>query len=188
MEKLGSKLSNPIEDRNRTFIWRIRMITVKDTLRRIKTGKARPDEIRIKVWKYLGNVSVEWLRNPFNEIVSINKIPSELRKMGSAECNCWTSSLSWVMSASQESELEVAWPNGVEVVCGCGCVHYATINDMIHIIWLAIFHPTVWLNMNGLTKVITLFVTTSTSTRTTTKTTTFTETTTRITTTSIAID
>jgi hypothetical protein len=37
----------------------------------------RPDGIRIKVWKYLGEISIAWLTILFNNICRVNKTPTE---------------------------------------------------------------------------------------------------------------
>lgn len=66
-------MGNPTKDRNRRFLQRIRLIKVKDALRIMNVGKAVGlDEILIKVWKYLGDVSICWFTNIFNKILSVN--------------------------------------------------------------------------------------------------------------------
>ena len=83
-------------------------------------------------------------------------------------CTCWTCSLNWVMGASWEPKPLVACPDGVEQVMGF------TINDLMHIIWLIMFHPIIRLGMIGNTIVTAYPITISTrratiTMRTTTK-------------------
>ena len=66
-------MGNPMKDRNRRFVRRIRMTEVKDALRIMNVVKAVGlDEIPIKVWKCLGDVSICWLTNLFNKILRVN--------------------------------------------------------------------------------------------------------------------
>lgn len=66
-------MGNPMKDRNRRFVRRIRMTEVKDALRIMNVVKAVGlDEFPIKVWKCLGDVSIYWLTNLFNKILRVN--------------------------------------------------------------------------------------------------------------------
>ena len=82
LQKKWTELGNPIEDRNRGFVWKIRMTKVRYTLRRMKMRKAMGHvEIPIEVWKCLGDMGVEWLTNLFNYILRVDKMPSKWRKI-----------------------------------------------------------------------------------------------------------
>ena len=55
-----SELHNQIEDKNRKFVWRIRMIEIKG-IKEMEMGKAvGPNEILIEIWKCLGDVGIGW--------------------------------------------------------------------------------------------------------------------------------
>ena len=57
---------------------RISKEEVKDTLRKMKSGKAiGPDLIPVEIWKRLGEEGVEWLTELFNVIFRTVKMPNE---------------------------------------------------------------------------------------------------------------
>ena len=61
-----SELINPIMDRNRRFVRRIKITEINDELKRMKTGKfVGHDEIPIEVWKCLGDMGIEMVDKPF---------------------------------------------------------------------------------------------------------------------------
>jgi len=61
-------------------VLRISKEEVKDTLRKMKSGKAiGPDLIPVEIWKRLGEEGVEWLTELFNVIFRTVKMPSEWR-------------------------------------------------------------------------------------------------------------
>ena len=50
-------------------------------MKRMKVGKAMgPDDIPIKVWRCLGDLSIVWLTKMFNNIYRSNKMPKEWRR------------------------------------------------------------------------------------------------------------
>ena len=68
-------MSNPIEVRNNRSVRRIRMIVVKDALRRMSNGYAVD-----QMWKCFDDVGACWLTNLFNKILSVYKMPSDWRR------------------------------------------------------------------------------------------------------------
>jgi hypothetical protein len=79
-EKTAIELDDSI-DTNRRFIQRIQESEVKETLKKMKTGKALgPNDILIEVWRYLGDIAIMWLTKLFNTIFRSNKIPDEWRR------------------------------------------------------------------------------------------------------------
>ncbi|KAK9135564.1 hypothetical protein Syun_014894 [Stephania yunnanensis] len=55
---------NPHQERNVNYTRNIRIVEVKEALKRMKIGKAcGPDEIPIEVWKCLGEIRLTWLTN-----------------------------------------------------------------------------------------------------------------------------
>jgi hypothetical protein len=76
-EKIAIKLDDSI-DTNRRFVRRIQESEVKETLKKIKTGKALgPDDIPIEVWRCLGDIAIVWLTKLFNTIFWSNKMSDE---------------------------------------------------------------------------------------------------------------
>ena len=54
---------------------------VKNALRRMKKGKAvGPDELSLEVWKYMGNMEIEFLTRLFNRLLVGERIPEEWRR------------------------------------------------------------------------------------------------------------
>jgi hypothetical protein len=54
---------------------------VKETLKKIKTGKAlEPYDISIEVWRCLKDIAIVWLTKLFNIIFRSNKMPDEWRR------------------------------------------------------------------------------------------------------------
>ena len=61
---------------NRLFYRRIRVLEVREALKRMENGKSvGPDGIPIEVWKCLGEEGVIWLTKLFNEILRSKKMP-----------------------------------------------------------------------------------------------------------------
>jgi hypothetical protein len=76
-EKTAIELDDSV-DTNRRFVRRIQKSEVKETLKKIKTGKAlEPDDIPIEVWRCLENIAIVWLTKLFNIIFRSNKMPDE---------------------------------------------------------------------------------------------------------------
>jgi hypothetical protein len=74
-EKSAIELDDSI-DTNRQFIRRIHESDVKETLKKMKTGKAlEPDDIPIEVWRCLGDIAIVWHTKLFN------KMPGEWRSI-----------------------------------------------------------------------------------------------------------
>ena len=70
-----------MEDRNRRSVQRIRVIEIKNALKKMKMGKVLgPDGISIEIWKCLGDLGLYQLTNLFNEVLSVNKMPIEQKK------------------------------------------------------------------------------------------------------------
>jgi hypothetical protein len=77
---LSIELDISSDDLNRQFVRKIQEFEIKDTLKRMKGGKAMGlDEIPIKVWRSLGDVAIVWLTKLFNLIFRSNKMPDEWR-------------------------------------------------------------------------------------------------------------
>ena len=75
------QLDDSFEDTNRCFVWRIQESEVRETLKRMKGGKAMgPDGIPIEVWRCLGDVAIVWLTKLFNHICRLNKMPDEWKR------------------------------------------------------------------------------------------------------------
>ena len=54
---------------------------VKNTLRRIKKGKAAgPDELPVEVWKCMGKMEIKFLTRLFNRLLMGEKMPEEWRR------------------------------------------------------------------------------------------------------------
>ena len=54
---------------------------VKNALRRMKKGKAvGPDELPVKVWKYMGKMEIEFLTRLFNRLLMGERMPEEWRR------------------------------------------------------------------------------------------------------------
>ncbi|KAL5168243.1 LINE-1 retrotransposable element ORF2 protein [Glycine soja] len=69
------------EDRNYKYYRRIQKQEVKEALKRMSNDKAvGPDNIPIEVWKTLGDRSLEWLTELFNEIMRSKRMPEEWRR------------------------------------------------------------------------------------------------------------
>ena len=63
------QLDDSFDDTNRRFVRRIQESEVRETLKRMKGGKAmRPDSIPIKVWRCLEDIAIVWLTKLFNYI------------------------------------------------------------------------------------------------------------------------
>ena len=55
---------------------------VKNALRRIKKGKAvGPVELPVKVWKFMGEMGIEFLTRLFNRLLMGERIPKEWRRI-----------------------------------------------------------------------------------------------------------
>jgi hypothetical protein len=69
------------DDLNRQFVRRIQEYEVKDTLKRMKGGKAMDsDGMPIEVWRILRDVTIVWLTKLFNLIFRSNKMPDQWRR------------------------------------------------------------------------------------------------------------
>ena len=56
------QLDDCFDDTNRRFVRRIQESVVRETLKRMKGGKAMgPDGIPIEVWRCLGDIAIVWL-------------------------------------------------------------------------------------------------------------------------------
>jgi hypothetical protein len=76
-EKTAIELDDSI-DTNRRFVRRIQESEVKETLKKMKTGKTlRLDNIPIEVWRCLEDIAIVWLTKLFNTIFRSNKMPEE---------------------------------------------------------------------------------------------------------------
>ena len=63
------------------FVRRIQESEVRETLKRMKGGKAIGlDGIPIEVWRCLGDIAIVWLTKLFNHIFRSNKMPDEWRR------------------------------------------------------------------------------------------------------------
>ncbi|KAK9127965.1 hypothetical protein Syun_016762 [Stephania yunnanensis] len=72
---------NPHQERNVDYTCNIRIVEVKEALKRMKIGKAcGPDEIPIKVWKCLGEIGLTWLTKLFNKILKSKRMPMDWRR------------------------------------------------------------------------------------------------------------
>ena len=68
-ENTTVQLDDSFDDTNRRFVRRIQKSKVRETLKRMKGGKAMgPDGIPIKVWRCLGDIAIVWLTKMFNNI------------------------------------------------------------------------------------------------------------------------
>ena len=75
------QLDDCFDDTNRRFVRRIQESVVRETLKRMKGGKAMgPDGIPIEVWRCLGDIAIVWLTKLFNHIFRSIKIPDEWRR------------------------------------------------------------------------------------------------------------
>ena len=75
------QLDDSFDDTNRRFVRRIQESEVRETLKRMKGGKAMgPDGIPIEVWRWLGDIAIVWLTKLFNHIFRSNKMPDEWRR------------------------------------------------------------------------------------------------------------
>jgi Reverse transcriptase (RNA-dependent DNA polymerase) len=80
VRKTAIELDDSI-DTNRRFVRRIQESEVKETLKKIKIGKALgPDDIPIEVWSCLGDIAIVWLTKLFYTIFQSNKMLDEWRK------------------------------------------------------------------------------------------------------------
>ena len=80
-ENTTVQLDDSFDDINRSFVQRIQESKVRETLKRLKGGKAMgPDGIPIKVWRCLGDIAIVWLTKMFNNIFRSNKMPKEWRR------------------------------------------------------------------------------------------------------------
>ncbi|KAK9133541.1 hypothetical protein Scep_013069 [Stephania cephalantha] len=72
---------NPHQERNVNYTRNIRIVEVKEALKRMKIGKAcGPDEIPIEVWKCLGEIGLTWLTKLFNKILKSKRMPMDWRR------------------------------------------------------------------------------------------------------------
>jgi hypothetical protein len=79
-EKTAIELDDSI-DTNRRFVRRIQESEVKETLKKMKIGKAlRSDDIPIEVWRCLRDIAIVWLTKLFNIIFRSNKMHDEWRR------------------------------------------------------------------------------------------------------------
>ena len=75
------ELDDSSDDTSRRFVRRIQEAEVRETLKRMKGGKAMgPDGIPIEVWRGLGDIAIVWLTKLFNLIFRSNKMPEEWRR------------------------------------------------------------------------------------------------------------
>ena len=75
------QLDDSFDNTNRRFLRRIQESEVRETLKRMKGGKAMgPDGIPIEVWRCLGDIAIVWLTKLFNHIFRSNKMPDEWRR------------------------------------------------------------------------------------------------------------
>jgi hypothetical protein len=75
------ELDDSSDDTSRRFVRRIQEAEVRETLKRMKGGKAMgPDGIPIEVWRGLGDRAIVWLTKLFNLIFRSNKMPEEWRR------------------------------------------------------------------------------------------------------------
>jgi hypothetical protein len=80
-ESSSIDLDESFDDTSRRFVRRIQESEVKETLKRMKGGKAMgPDCIPIEVWRGLGDIAIVWLTKLFNLIFRANKMPEEWRR------------------------------------------------------------------------------------------------------------
>jgi hypothetical protein len=78
-EKTATELDSSV-DTNRRFVRRIQEFEVKEALKKIKTNKAlEPDDISIKIWRCLGDITIVYLTKLFSTIFQSNKMSDEWR-------------------------------------------------------------------------------------------------------------
>ena len=76
------QFDDSFDDTNKRFVRRIQESEVRETLKRMKGGKAiGPDGIPIEMWRCLGDIAIVWLTKLFNHIFRSNKMTDEWRSI-----------------------------------------------------------------------------------------------------------
>ena len=68
-ENTTVQLDDSFDDTSRRFVQKIQESEVRETLKRMKGGKAMdPDGIPIMVWRCLRDIAIVWLTKMFNDV------------------------------------------------------------------------------------------------------------------------